>query len=380
MLAVALLLIQVSAATPPTAVARPPDVVVTGKRLQQALDACRRGECTVLRDAQVSIASAEQLFRDGRYPDAQKLLTQAIARNRDKAATDPKPVAALYEASATVAVHHGDLERYRRSTGHQARTLRENLPATDPAVAAGEFAVVDMWIQLGKLFQADESLSAMARRARDAGQSRLAALATLRRAAIPLGGDARGRTADLLAQVAGLSDDADIARAAQIVQLRVWARGADDAKIDALIGNVRQQPTAKRTLIWSPAYMETDDPLRRRWDPVERVSGTAVEDTPPQWIDIGFWIRPNGKTADIEVLRGSRGMGRMAAMTKQVAGRRYSVAPGASQNLGDYRVERWSWRPEFKVVVGHLARKRVGHAKLQILDLTERSGIVEEAG
>ncbi len=44
------------------------------------------------RDAQVSIASAETLFRDGEYLKAKLLLTRAIDRNRRHEATSPKLV------------------------------------------------------------------------------------------------------------------------------------------------------------------------------------------------------------------------------------------------------------------------------------------------
>ena len=92
----------------------PSDIIVTGKRLVEAQAKCARGECTTLRDAQATIALAEEKYRDGEYLDAKALLARAISRNRDKAAEAPRPVAALYEAKARRLGHEVWYFRYRR--------------------------------------------------------------------------------------------------------------------------------------------------------------------------------------------------------------------------------------------------------------------------
>lgn len=88
------------------------DIVITGKRLSEEHAICDQGRCTPLRDAEVSIAYAEAQFREGKYLDARNSLAAAVNRNRNHAKIAPKPVAALYEAYATVALHEGDQEIY----------------------------------------------------------------------------------------------------------------------------------------------------------------------------------------------------------------------------------------------------------------------------
>ncbi|MDV3481927.1 hypothetical protein [Sphingobium yanoikuyae] len=85
-----------------------PDIVVTGQRLVEEQAKCVRGECTPLRDAQATIALAEQQFRDGEYVHAKGLRAGAISRNKGRGAEAPRAVAAIYEAMATVSLHEGD--------------------------------------------------------------------------------------------------------------------------------------------------------------------------------------------------------------------------------------------------------------------------------
>ncbi|MFD2431807.1 hypothetical protein ACFSUK_34365 [Sphingobium scionense] len=61
-----------------------PDIIVTGERLVEEQAKCARGECTPLRDAQATIALAEQRFRNGEYVHAKGLLAAAISRNKDR--------------------------------------------------------------------------------------------------------------------------------------------------------------------------------------------------------------------------------------------------------------------------------------------------------
>lgn len=142
---IAILLVMAASA----AVGAETDIVVTGKRLDDANAECIARRCLPLRDAQVSIAWAERALRNGDYLAAKRGLAAAIARNRGFAAVAPKPVAALYEAYGTVTLQEGDLAAYKRAVGAQARTLREHLPPSDPAVIGAGLALGDMWLKAG---------------------------------------------------------------------------------------------------------------------------------------------------------------------------------------------------------------------------------------
>jgi len=89
-----------------------------------------------------------------------------------------------------------------------------------------------------------------------------------------------------------------------------------------------------------------------------------------QWVDIGFWIKPDGKTDDAEILRGSRSTGWANYLVRQVSERRYTGIAGPDGGNGVYRIERFSLRGTYQVPTGSLISRRGGPAALQVLDLT----------
>ncbi|MES3092479.1 hypothetical protein QTN93_01795 [Sphingomonas aerolata] len=202
-----------------------PDIVISGRQLSEAYAACVEQGCPPLRDAQASIAFAEQQFRDGAYLKARHTLMRAISRNKRHAATDPKPVSALYEAYATVSLHDGDLDAFKSAVGEQVRTLRDNLPANDPAVVAAAFATGDMWLAMRKGRSAEISYKAVERQALADGNAVLALQATLRRVRLA---NARGDTAGAArlmaeAEARPIAADPKLRNLLQVVRLRLAA-------------------------------------------------------------------------------------------------------------------------------------------------------------
>ena len=95
---------------------------------------------------------------------------------------------------------------------------------------------------------------------------------------------------------------------------------------------------------------------------------------PLRWADVGFWIRPDGRTADVEVLGGSPDRRWTGAVVTQVAGRRYSTTLAApTGDPGFYRLERFTLRPQYKSgsVTGYLVSFKSGPQRLEVLDLTD---------
>ncbi len=356
------------------------DIVVTATRLREALEQCQQGGCSVRRDAQVSIAAAEQLFRAGDYGKARSILFASIARNRDHAAEEPRPVAALYEAYATVSIHFGDPAAYRRGVSRQVRTLRDHLPQDDPSVLAADFVAADQWIQARKFHQADQTLDAAARRSEAIGKTRWSAIATLHRAALAasLGSERRAEEFLKAARAKG-ADDAVVSRLARIVELRIAADKGDDARIDSLVRTVGNDPRNKRSLVWAPPYPLDPAAAANTPDAFQQQSSARVEQSSQlsvAWVDVGFWIAPDGRTRQVEVLRGSRSQKWVSAMLTQVAARRYAASADGVELPGDYRIERFSWRAPLGYVTGSNARQRVSAPELQVLDLTDPSATV----
>ncbi len=354
-----------------------PDIVVSGKSLADAYKSCVEQTCPPLRDAQVSIAYAEQQFRQGAYQQARKTLAAAVARNKQNGATDPKPVAALYEAYATVSLHDGEMDVFKRAVAGQVRTLRENLPANDPAVMAAAFATGDMWVSLGNGRAAESSYRAVERQAMADGNATLAMLATLRRVGLANARNDPAGAARLLAEAEARPAAADPALRSvlQVVRLRIAAQRADDDQVDRLVREIGHDTATRPVLIWGPPYEPTAQAAARdaaaKFDFLNPVPPRSSDLNPIQWVDIGFWIKPDGKTDDAEILRGSRSTGWAGYLVKQVSERRYTGTPAAAGSHGVYRIERFSLRGTYQTPVDSNIRRRSGPSELEVLDLTQ---------
>lgn len=353
-----------------------PGIVVTNK-LDPAYAECVAGGCTPLRDAQVSIAWAEQRFRAGAYLQAKRGLQAAISRNRDKAATDPKPVAALYEATATVAIHEGDRALYRESVGDRVRTLRENLPPNDPAVHAANLAVGDMWVKLSDTLAADGAYRQAQREAEARGDTATAISAAIRRAWLATNANDKSRADAILDEVAASegAQEASVQRALGVARLRLAARRGDEAAVARMVGEISGAQGSEPALYQSAAYPESAsaaaaDIQRRLGALVEPVRVESSELKGIKWADIGFWIRPDGRTEDVEVLRGSRALGWTDGMIKQIGTRRYAGVPSDAAGQGVYRIERYTLRATYRTPIGSLIARRAGPERLEMAVLS----------
>lgn len=354
-----------------------PEIIVSGKRLDDAYRECVDRACPPLRDAQVSIAYAERQFRDGAYVKARKTLAAAVSRNKRYAATAPKPVAAIYEAYATVALHDGEMDVYRKAVAGQVGTLRRNLPPNDPAVIAVAFTTGDMWVMLNNGEAADSSYRAVEQRALAHGNATLAMLATLRRVGLASAQGYPVKAARLMAEAEArpVAADPDLRAVLRVVRLRLAARRADDGQVDQLVEEIGHDVSTQPVLIWAPPYEPTAlaaaRDAARKFDLVDPVAPTSGEFDPVKWVDIGFWIRPDGRTEQSEILRGSRSTRWASYLLKQVSGRRYTGIAAASSSNGVYRIERFTLRGTYVVPKGSLVRRRAGPAELEVIDLTE---------
>lgn len=358
------------------------DVVVLGKRLAEQSATCSSGACTPLRDAQVSIAFAELQFREGHYLDAKKTLSTAVARNRTYAKTAPKPVAALYEAYATVALHEGDQDTYRRAVVGRVRTLRDNLLARDPAVVTASPALGDMWVKLGYYQQADIAYQITERAALAAGESKAAMLATMKRAALA---SAMGRQSmarrmvDALATLP-VAKDSQLAQVLRVVRFRIAAHDADDATMDSLVKAFTPTQGATPPLLSEMRYptdaVAAANAEARRFGIADTFSPRSSDFDGVEWIDAGFWIRPDGQVNEVEILRGSKGHPWAPQILTQISSRRYARFAGATDDStpsigGIYRVERITRRSKYVTPLGSLINRRVADQGFETLDLTE---------
>lgn len=362
-----------------------PEVVVTGERLKRIHDQCKAGGCAPLRDARASIAWAEAQFRDGRYVEAKRTLAASVGRNKRHAATDPKPVAAIYEAYATVAWQEGDQDVFRDAVAGRVRTLRANLPADDVHVRAAALAYGDMWLRLGRTSDADRAYREAGRAADRAGHYDVALRALLARARLRrLVGDKAGAAA-LLTEAEKVSGvNPSLARGAiAATRVRLAMQGEDGPEVEEALRAMRTTGLPRPVLLWSPPLPSVADPDAAGVDPTGvpvnlRPNSSTAEISAIRWADLGFWIRPDGRVAEVELLRGSRGTAWAAPYRAWVAGRRYSLFD-AGEGEGVYRIERFTLRGHYGVPTDSLIRRRAGEPKLEILDLTDPAATVTAA-
>lgn len=347
-------------------------IVVTGtlQSFRDAVAACRRGGCTPREDIIASIRYAEAVFRAGRYQDARRVLQDAIGRDKQAAATDPLALAALYEATATVAAHDGEQDVVGSATQARLRVLRDALPKDSAAVLQAQLDVADMHLHGGREEEALAEYQALGRRAGAAGQPTLAAVATMRQAIVA---HARRREKAADALIDRVITDDSVPSSYRLAARAVAARfarergdkGAMDTLVAAFAGSAHQGPPL---LLWQPPLLKPTDAVNLNYynqiDAITRSSDVAAF----SWADIGFLIKPDGTTEPAEVLRGSGSQRWARPILSAIALRRY--APPGDNADGLYRIERWTLTFDYGTPVGSLIRRRLRNPHYEQLDLT----------
>jgi len=349
-------------------------VIVTGSRISDdraRLDECLRRRCPALEDIAASLRLAENLFVAGAYPEARSVLAGSIGRNRDEARHSPRAVAGLYRAHARVSIHLGEGEAYRRSSHRIVSALAEGLPQDALDLLMGRVEVGDMQISLGNARHAELSYQAVARQAGRAGNAQVEALARLRLAWLRhLIGDARGAQRQLQAIAAdGTPERSAFGLAARVLLARIARAGGDHAATDQLLAElVRRGPQPGLTLIWAPS--PTDSVPRAR-DPREPgLEGMSYAGFASRWIDLGFWVRPDGRVQDAEILRSEGSLGWTGPLLRSVAGRIYAPLEADPASPGIYRVERYTYTSLYQVPGRSRIRTRTGTPRIEQVDLS----------
>lgn len=359
------------------------DIIVTGQRLIDAQAQCAKGQCDTVRDAQATIALAEMRFRDGDYMEAKRLLSQGVKRNAAAEAREPRAVAALYEAYATVSLHEGDQRDYRQAVANQVCVLETHLPPSDPSVVAAATARGDMWIEMRNFRQAEITYRGIEEQALRDGRDRAAMLAGMKRVWIEAAREKSERPYAMLDALERrpVAKEAAFATALKVLRLRVAARDAKDAEVTRLIAELGAKGAGQAmpgddepVLLVSPPYpldaAEAANRQSRDFTLSDAIPVAASDATGIHWADVGFWVRPDGRTADIEILRGSYGKGWMQSALKQIAARRYSASKGGGEG-GVYKVERYTAATTYATAKGSLIRKRGPDEGYRVVDLTQ---------
>lgn len=351
-----LLAIAIPVAAPAqTAPRESSDVVVTGLRLsetERALQECIARKCPVDQDIAATLRHAENLFVAGIYEDARSVLRASRGRNQRYAAQFPLQVATLQRANSRVAVHIGNNDEFRLSAIDSLDALKAGLPANDWRLLGGRLEIADSFAHLGRFQAAEDYYRDIASAARRQhlpaieGFARLRIVALYENYAQGDPGGFAGAVKLAAKELIGNTDPAikPFARAAELILARQQARFGDLRPVDQLIARYGDElRTPRPVLIFSPSLTFLNDILPRA-EGGDSLRGLSQAVT-GQWIDVSFYVLPNGQPSDVTLLRGSPQLKRQDWSQLVMSGikrRRYLPLKRDPNDPGVRRVERYT--------------------------------------
>ncbi|HST35451.1 MAG TPA: hypothetical protein VLK25_02320 [Allosphingosinicella sp.] len=368
---------------PPTAAPAPP-IVVTGRRLpdyRDALAACLARNCPPNEDIDATLALAEAALLEGRYGEARAAVRASMSRNRRHAGNFPEPVSDLYRAGTRLAEHLGRDTEAERYAYQILASLREGLPVEDHRHFTARLEIVQSLTSLGKREVARRELRRLEDAARAAGREDVANIAQLRGLWLDYMVAPQGQTRRRLIEMSHWTDPARrlLAHGAKAMLIRIYSREGDDERVNAILAEMPRG--ASRQLLFSPPYQlvqqadiegvgrranDIYEPGLPRMANLEERLTINYEDS---WIDVGFWIQPDGRVEDLQVMRRGQGSGWAGPLLQSIGGRRYT--PGAEPS---YRLERYTLTATLhNTATGTHIADRSPRGRVEFLDLTERA-------
>jgi hypothetical protein len=358
----------------PNPVEASPEIIVRARRSGEALRQCIATRCPTPDDARFAIAHAEAQFVQGQYHDARRTLQAALSRQKGNARQFPRVVSALYEASATVNLHLGDMRAYRSMTIGQGKTLTENLPEDDKQRLLMQLRLGDFWLKLDDPYVARSQYLEAARGFTARGEHQLSALSTLRAAMVDLSMRNTRDTERRLAEVAAspAADDAPVQQVAAVVRARLANFRGDSSGVERLLANLRTQPDLPPLLIKDAQVVEAASMAARHASKFgDGMVPTWTTSSPVlRWVDIGFMVGPDGTVSDAEILRGGAGRAWAEPYVEAIGKRRYAPIALPEGSPGLYRVERYTMRARRIVPSDSLVRQPKGTEAVEVLDIT----------
>jgi hypothetical protein len=365
----------------PGAPAVDPTITVAGRRIVAEHDACAKGGCPPVRDANATLAYAQQRLLAGDYKGSRRALQAALRRQAGAAKTHPLAVSALYDADSTLALHTGNHIDARRSGLKSVALLRGVYAPGDPRLIAARVRAGDLEAKVGgfdALANADLAYDAAAREARRAGHATLADAIELRRAwLLTQQGQAAAAQNRLVRYADDPSSQPKLRLLAAVLAARVARDRGDAGTSDRMLALVGQQPAGAKPLLLSGPDMNVMSLAgvlaeRRKFnDDVSQFEPTSTTVVPLRWVDVGFWIRPNGRVEEAEILRGSPSRDWARPVLAAIEGRRYAATDAAPGDPGSYRLERYTHTAEAVVPKGSLIKRRAGAVLVRRLDITD---------
>lgn len=347
-------------------------IVVTGRRLgdtERALRECVTRKCPPLEDITATLAHAENQFLTGSYEDARRTLRRSLGRNRDAAKAHPIAVSMLYRADSRIALHMGEDEDYRTSATGVVKALKAGLADDSPQVLIGRFDLAQMYANIGQYHMAINAYDGISADAGRTGAVYLQGQADLRRAALTHAFNKRsheGRTR-LEALARNPHPELRMVRlGARILLARIDRENGGPGASDALIAEL-MAGGFRRTLLHAPPMQPL--PTADRSGIGDPWRSSTAETHRETWVDVGFQVRGDGRTEDVEILRGAGPTDWTGPVLSSIAGRIYTPAESGE---GTYRVERFSFTSAKIDVTGTRFRRHSDEWRIEQIDVTAR--------
>lgn len=379
-LAAAALLASPAIAQPQPAEPDGQTVTVTGVGLQTYRDrlaACLARNCPVNEDVDATAALAEALFLEGEYREARNYVRASLSRNRTRAREFPEPVSDLYRIQTRLARNIGLDREARLSSFDVLNALQAGIPQEDHRHSTARLEIAETQMMSGNFPGARRELQRLIQAARAAGRDDVVTLAELRDLQYELiafpGSDGRAR----LTQWSQLTDPAQRFRSmgARLVLASHYRAQGDPARADALLAEIGRDNRggARRRLLHSPTYALMQQGARV---PELSTMGEAVQmgstlirlsdNFEYAWVDIGFWIMPDGHVSGAEVLRRGADSAWAGGFLRAVRGRVYAAGPEPT-----YRIERYVYTAAYDRTAGSRMPVRSPFGRVEYFDLTD---------
>lgn len=356
-------------------------VVVTARSLKQTaadLAACIASNCPTDEDVRLTLAHAENQFVAGDYKDARTTLLKSVSRNRKFGDKYPVPVSDLLRGNARVAAHLGEGADFQSSTIASRDILKKGVGAGDPRALVGDIEVADMRARLGFPLEAERIYKSVGERAVALNLPWIESATVIRRALLKLESDLpsdqkEGRDR-LVKFTQGTNPEQRPARlAAKVLLARTDRKAGREDTTKALMAEYAAiGGTQVPTLLSSEPIKQPQSPRGDETEGRSALTQLATKDFEGQWFDVGFWITPDGRTSEIEVIRrgGSDDLF-VKPVIASITSRLYAPLKREPGDPGVYAVERYTmtslWRNDD---TGTRIRQRSPVPRIERMDLT----------
>jgi hypothetical protein len=364
------------------------EIVVTGRSLKdtaEALAACLARKCPPDEDVAATLAHAENQFIAGEYDGARTTLLRSVSRNRKHGQAYPVPVSDLHRANSRVALHTGEGKSFQLAVLDMRDTLKKGVGEDDPRTLVAQIEVGDSRAKLGHPEEAHRIYKDVEQRAIALNQPRVAMFSRLRAAMLKYTiADAANQGPEKHEGRAALKDIIDnplpgateFGLAARVILARADRKDGNTETTADIVREFAAKGGATRPILLFSEPIERIDLTSNAGDgqaPGNTLQRLTSLDASDQWADVGFWVNPDGRVSDVEVLRGKGNKQWLKPVFTHLNGRVYAPLKkdGNDGSPGFYMIERYTLTARFtNDTTGSRIRRREATPRIERLDIT----------